>query len=409
MNSNKAQSTDIIDLAVTEAELDSGIPPSIVISRSNLDPFDLEVLTRDIQGWKEPVQSPRIRTWTEEEDRIVDNGLGKLSLAEIGEILGRSENGVKIRFTRKGWTAPSKQIDEMNAGQIGQLLCKCGKSIALLIDRGILPGRKLPMDRNIRVVNKKVLKRWLVNPQNWIYFNWERIQDPRIRRLCELKAGRWSDEWLSAGDAGAILGSDHRSVNRWIHLGKFKRARKWGSNWKFLRSEIEDLKQQLCYEGSPTREKFHWTEEADGFLVLSRAVGITINVIEKLMGPKWKKKASYRINCLHRQGKIPSLIENQKLGVKYRVHPEKDAPDIFGDWRRYSNRYPFLISSVNRFASGATLGIADISNLRGNDDPSLKPAIATLAAGGRKEAAHTRLIKGYSLLKSKDLDPFSLE
>ena len=419
MSSDNGQVTDVIDLVVTEAELEIGLPQSVVSSRSKLDIIDIEDLMEEIQGWKGLERTSVIQTWTDDEKLIVKENLGKLSLEQIGNIIGRSSNAVKLRFTREGWTAPSKQPDEINASQIGNLLGMCGKSIARLIDRSILPGRTLPMGRNIRVVKKQVLKRWLVNPQNWVYFDWHRIQEPHLRRMCEIETERWGDEWLSAGEAGAILGCDHRSINRWLHKGVFQRAKKWGSNWKFLLSEIEEVRDKLTPEGSLMLKKINYTDKADGFLILSRAVGFPYNTIERLMGPNWNKKASYRINTLHRMGKIPSLIEDQNLDIQYRKHPKKDSPDIFVDWRMCSNRYLSLMASVNRFNSGVSLRKGDITNIRAilhrwatwyaPDNASCQPAVGMLAPGGTEGVALSRLMTGYALLASQGLDPLQIE
>jgi hypothetical protein len=232
---------ELIDLAVTEAEIESGLDPSVVSSRSSFGRRGAFVLSRRATEGEGAGISPKQALWSQAEKSFVRNNLGKLGLEEIGAALGRSENSVKLLFTRNGWPAPSKQPDELTAHQIAELMGKCGKSIAHLVDEGILPGRRLPMERLIRVVNATTFKRWLINHMNWIYFDWKKIRDPYLRRLCELREERWGDAWITTGEAARVAGCTHADVNRWIHRGKVRSARKWGANWKILRSEAELL------------------------------------------------------------------------------------------------------------------------------------------------------------------------
>ena len=84
----------------------------------------------------------------------------------------RNENSVKVKLVRYQINRNVKIDDELTAREIGDdYLGRCGKSVAKLIDMGVLPGRELPYDgRTVRVVRRVTLYRWATRPENWIYF-----------------------------------------------------------------------------------------------------------------------------------------------------------------------------------------------------------------------------------------------
>ena len=406
---------ELIDLVVTEAEIESGLDPSVVSSRTSFGRRGVFVISqREAEGQGAGI-SPKQALWSPAEKSFVQRNLGKLSLEEIGAALGRSENGVKILFTRNGWPAPSKQPNEFTAHQIAELMGKCGKSIARLIDEDILPGRRLPMERVIRVVRTATFKRWLINPENWIYFDWRRIRDPHLRRLCELRAERWGDVWITTGEAARVAGCTHADVNRWIHMGKVRSARKWGANWKMLRSEAERLDIPKCGKGSKGRAKAEWSEAADAFLVLARAVGISNSLTARLMGPGWEKRVGYRLYVLNRDGLIPTLLKKHRYPIEFR--PMRRMPELFADWRKFAPRFPFLRTSVERYLQGGNLAQKDLENVRGllyrwaswhlGGDPSSAKLVRRLQSLGRVSYAEARLRKAHQQLQARGIDPLT--
>jgi hypothetical protein len=405
----------LIDLVVTEAEIESGLDPSVVSSRTKLGRRGALVVSRRASEVDGEGMSHQQALWSPAEKRFVRKNLGKLSLEDIGEKLGRSENSVKILFTREGWPAPSKQPDELTAHQIAELMGKCGKSIARLIDDGILPGRRLPMERVIRVVTMTTFKRWLVNPESWIYFDWEKIRDPHLRRLCELRADRWGDAWVTTGEAARIAGCTHADVNRWIHRGKVRSARKWGANWKLFRSEAEQLEIPKRGKGTKSSAKAAWSKAADAFLVLARAVGISNALTARLMGPGWGKRVGYRLYVLNRDGHIPALIDRHRYPIEFR--PGGRMPELFASWRRFGHRFPFLRTSVDRYLDGEWLSQRDLENVRGllyrwaswhlAGDSSSEKLVRRLQSLGRISYAERRLRNAHQLLQAQGIDPLS--
>jgi len=406
---------DLIDLVVTEAEIESGLDPSVVSSRTSFGRRGAFVISRRAAKGEGAGISSKQALWSPAEKSFVRKNLGKLSLEEIGGALGRSENGVKILFTRNGWPAPSKQPDELTAHQIADLMVKCGKSIARLIDDGILPGRRLPMERVIRVVKRTTFKRWLINPENWIYFDWRKIRDPHLRRLCELRAERWGDAWITTGEAARVAGCTHADVNRWIHLGKVRSAHKWGANWKMLRSEAERLDIPKRGKGSKGHAKVEWPEAADAFLVLARAVGISNSLTASLMGQGWEKRVGYRLYVLNRDGLIPTLLKRHRYPIEFR--PKRRMPELFADWRQCAHQFPFLKPSVERYLHGGNLTQKDLENVRGllyrwaswhlGSDPSSEKLVRRLQSLGRVSYAEARLRNSHQQLQSRGIDPLT--
>ncbi len=406
---------ELIDLVVTEAEIESGLDPSVVSSRTSFGRRGVFVISqREAEGQGAGI-SPKQALWSPEEKSFVQRKLGKLSLEEIGAALGRSENGVKILFTRNGWPAPSKQPDELTAHQIAELMGKCGKSIARLIDEDILPGRRLPMERVIRVVRTTTFKRWLVNPENWIYFDWRKIRDHHLRHLCELRAERWGDAWITTGEAARVAGCTHADVNRWIHMGKVRSARKWGANWKMLWSEAEKLDIPKRGKGSKGRAMAEWSEPADAFLVLARAVGISNSLTARLMGPGWEKRAGYRLYVLNRDGLIPALLKRHRYPIEFR--PKRRMPELFADWRKFAHQFPFLRISVERYLQGENLTPKDLENVRGllyrwaswhlGNEPSSEKLARRLQSLGRISYAEVRLRNAHQQLQARGIDPLT--
>jgi len=287
---------ELVDFAVSEAEVGAGVSRSVSASRSANGNRTAVIGARS--GKRPGKSSANANRWTEEELEFARKSLGRISLEEIGASLGRSANAVKIKQVRKGWAPASKQWHELTAHKIGMVMRKCVKSIVALMDLGILPGRVLPGRRNIHVVDARVFERWLVNPANWIYFDHRRIRDDRLRRLIELAKSRWPDRWLTTRQAAEIIGCEHGDVNRWIHAGKIP-ARHW-SNWHVLESVARVIH---IPKGKGHGYQLHWSPAGDAFLVRARAQRIPWAAIAKMMKQP-EKRLAYRLQCLQRKAGV---------------------------------------------------------------------------------------------------------
>ena len=335
----------LVEYSVSSAEMESGLPATIVQRRSTLPLACLSAPTVT-------VKSPG---WAGEEDEFLRSHLGFLEETQIAEQLGRSPNAVHLRWSRDlRLPAPSKHPDYLTAQQIAKRLGEDAHKVCSWVDRGLLPGEIVPGGRKIRRVRKAVLLRWLVNPDNWIWFNIEKVRDLHLRRLLELKRERWGDEWWTTRQVADYHGVDVGDVKRYIKLGKIKavQARNRGgrhnhnywAHWFVLRSEAtrSDL---VFWKGSGSGHDLAvWSENSDAFILLARAIGMPVRNIAWLM--KWDfKRVDYRLRHLHRAGKITGILSRQNLDIRYR--PEDGA--LLADWESHRERFPCLASAMDEF------------------------------------------------------------
>lgn len=309
-----------IDAACSIAEMETGARRvSLLRGRSPLVPSAVR-----------RIAPTRFRRWTAEEDQFLKDNVGRIAESEIARRLGRSETACHLRRERDlHLMCPRKNPEWMTAEQIAVGMGVDGKSVHMLMDRGILPGWRLPFEMVTRVVDRRVLLGWLVNPMHWCYFDPSRVGKfkskrkrgkgkpdivfwRQVRRLIDLRRERWQDEWLTPGQAEEILGVREGVINSRIHRGSI-RAVDWG-NWKILRSEImrPELRLYPRKKGIPF---YKWTPAGDRFLLIARAVGVEFAVIGRMM--KWNpKRCDYRLRLLLRSGEARRIIRAEKLKIE---------------------------------------------------------------------------------------------
>ncbi len=197
------------------------------------------------------------RRWTAQEDEFLRANLGRLSEKEIAHHLGRTIIGVHIHRNRElHLVSPSKDEKILTAEHVATGLGLDGKSIHRLIDRGIMPGRRLPLNKVIRIVDRLLFLKWLCNPEHWLYFKPDRVgaMRPRgkrgftevydfvfwedARRLVLARNRKRKDEWLTPGEVAKLLKvpSKSRYINAAIRKGNLK-ATRWG-NYRILKSAL---------------------------------------------------------------------------------------------------------------------------------------------------------------------------
>ena len=400
---------ELVDAAVTAAELETGVPAQIAVSRSRLDLAELGEAIAIDEGDQE-LDKPNLGRWTQEEDAFVRDSLGLMSLEEIGKAIGRSATAVKVRFTRKGWSAPSKQPGEMVAREVGWRLGKCGKSIKALIDREILPGRRIPGERGTHVVKEVTFYRWAINPENWIYFKHMRVRDPKLQRLLELKRERWGDKWLTTGRVASMhkLPGGSNDVTRHIYAGSLPAVKY--QFWRVRRSVAESYR---FTQGRGSSSGLEWPAEADAFLVLCAAIGVPHMTIAALLKwPRWRP--GYRLSLLKREGRIEELSDQFGLGVK--PAGGQGEGQLFADWRMHAARFPGLRGAASRLLKGEELGNSDLLWLRGvlrswarrhaGGDSDRRRLVGYLRAAGRN--CELRIRKAWREMQAWGVDPFEL-
>lgn len=284
------------------------------------------------------------RVWTEQEDAFLREHYMQLSDVELAQALGRSVHGIHIRRERvlriKG---RSKSQESPNMHEVARLLgVSCSKVFRKLMRRGILTGRRLPMEADVWVIERRDLLRFVVNPRNWIYFKIERVVDPQLRRLIELRRQMWGDEWWSPGQVAAYQGVSITTVNNYIHKGKLPAVR-W-ANWHILRSDA----QRTFFRRGRRNWNQVWTARGDAFLIEGRAVGLSYGVLAKLSGIK---HPDARLKTLRVRGQVAGIIQLHGLAVQC----EPASGRLYVDWRTMPGRFPFLETAVERFLNGCAL------------------------------------------------------
>ncbi len=353
----------MVETALMEGQLAAGVAPSVVASRSPLGSKAVAALVPKSGGTARKAKSP---SWISGEDQFLKSYLGILSEKEMAEALGRSEIAIHLRWKRDlKLPAPSKHPDMITGEQIAQGMGVDGKKAALLIDRGILYGHRLPSERTIRVVSRTILLMFLTNPRNWCYFDPRRVgSKPRrssgsfdyefwskARRLVRKRMFLWKDKWLRIGEAARCLGIEQGVLNNAIRKGKIP-ATDWG-NWRLLKSDVEKAKTSGYFRGTGKdrkgEERLVLSSSAEAFLVLAEAVGMFHTEIGALM--RWDvKRISYVLRRLHQKGRIPGIIRESGLRVLYDRKGE-----LFADWRMYSGRFPRLAMMMKHLKKGSRM------------------------------------------------------
>lgn len=259
------------DSLMAEGELAAGLPPALVAVRNPLAWVNPVIFV------EAPTRPPR---WTDAEETFLRNHLGILSLGEIGARLGRSEDAIKIRYTRRRYPAPSRRPGWLTGRRVGEILHLDIHAVCSLFERGLMPLTRLPGERGILAMRRITLYRWAINPDHWPYFirsvqDTSRISDPHLRRLIERQKERWGDEWWTPGQVAAYHGVDHTDVNRLIRHGKIA-AMDYG-NWWIRRSEA--TRPDLVFHkgkgaGMAEYAESHWSPAADAFIRQGKRAGL---------------------------------------------------------------------------------------------------------------------------------------
>lgn len=367
----------LVESAVIHGQLKAGVSPAVVASRTSLKAL-VPAAARDfVQGC-----SP---AWTQAEDDFLRQHLGRLHEAEIARRLGRTVIAVHLRWKRDlRLPAPSKSPDVLTANQIANGMGMDLHTVASWIDRGLLPGRRLPMKDVTRVVGRVAFLCWLVNPENWPLFKPERVGGnapmlhrgaqcydqafwAKARRLVELAQARWGDEWWTTRQAADYHGVDSQDVHRYIQLGRLSGVHvrnlsgrhghpRW-SPWFVRRSEV----QQLVFKfGKGSGHELPWSEPADVFLILAKAIGLSTNAINAMCGYT-TQRISYRLGFLRNKKRIPGLI--RKYGLKVEYNSRTGA--LFADWKDYRGRFPRVARAMQRLRAGHELNRRDLCDVRG--------------------------------------------
>ncbi len=332
----------LIERAVAAAELEAGQPAALVAARSTL-PLAL-------CAFRQPARKAKSPAWSQPEEAFLAESLGRLTEDDIARRLGRTPVAVRLRWKRLRLPAPSKHPDYLTARKAADLLGIDVHKVAGWGDYGILPGDLMAGKRRIRRIHKTALKRWLVRPESWVYFDYRKICDSRLRRLVELALARWGDEWWSVRQVADYHHAETKDVQRYIYRGELpaiqaiNQGGRGQAGWSFWYVRKSDALKLIIRRGRGAGHDLPHNPAADAYLLLGRAIGLSTNALAHRLGQN-AKQVSYRLAVLRRQGEIPALIERYKLPVAY--DPATGA--LFADWRECPGKFPRLERAIARF------------------------------------------------------------
>ena len=129
-------------------------------------------------------------------------------------------------------------------------------------------GRRLPLARTCRVVDRLAFMKWLLNSNHWFYFRPDRVG--KLSRYGKRGPGecydfafwecvayliakarlKWKDQWLTPGRVARMLrikAGGTRYVNQAIRNGTLK-AKRWG-NWWIRKSDLPDNGKTINFRG----------------------------------------------------------------------------------------------------------------------------------------------------------------
>jgi hypothetical protein len=256
---------DKIEEAIMIAEAETG-----VLGGKNIIPLclSLEIKTKH-------------RLWTDDEEAFILENHGRLSEDEMAVKLGRSVTSVHIHREREmHLTSMSKDESILTAEQVANGLGIDSKSVHRLMDRGLMPCRRLPSARTIRVIDRIVLMKWMLDSENWLYFKPQRVGEffrkgkrnygecydfsfwENARAVMVKAFSEWNDQWLTPGQVVAALKINPKATHRrkpsdkipgvrYINLAIRKgnlKAKRWG-NWWIRKSDLPWEGKTINYKG----------------------------------------------------------------------------------------------------------------------------------------------------------------
>src|SRR5271157_885375 len=299
----------------------------------NNQPFDrlIELTMAEVQSMP-AARSPR---WTQSEKNFLQTHLVWTDV-QIGEALGRSPVGVKIKRQRMYLQVVSKVPGWLTANKARDLLgMNDTRPVIGWIRKGLIAGKQVGLTEQRRwILPLNGLRSFVADPKNWVHFNKDKVQDPELRRLIHLGEKRFKDEWLTTRQAADLLGLTTRDVTRCIKLSRLHGVQshnrdgrkhvndipRW-AYWFVLKSEV------LAMPAVKPRGHALPEPSADmlSFIHLAAHIGLSAERIGRLVG----------------------------RSAETIVHYVRDYRNIkIEDWRQYRGNFPSLDRAARAYARG---------------------------------------------------------
>lgn len=289
------------------------------------------------------VTNGKANFWKDWEIEHVGRYIGVRDIAVIAADLGRTVVAVRLKVRRHpDLFCPTKRNGCMNARRVGFLLGKDGKEIGQMVERGIIPGYVIP-GMTIYSIPTKGLKAWMLNPENWIYFDMERVTDPILKHILLIRRANWGDEWWKIGkvcDYHHLVNST--PVNNRIRDGKVPSARRWG-NWYMKKSDALNLHFFDNWKIRTITQK-----NAQRFSILAYSAGVPTERIAEMLGIRAISARSF----FQGMAQCPTRQKNMLADHKLEYLGETDTGRLYTPWWLHKEKFRFIGKSVARFLRG---------------------------------------------------------
>ncbi len=320
---------------------------------TTLDSSLTTLITSSLKVATAQTPSRKAPRWTEKDINRVRELLPFYSPKVVGQILGRSEDGIKIMRQRQKIKASSKSEGWLSANRVMRLLgMPDARPVIGWVKKGLVLGHRISGD-DTWMVHEISLRRWIVSPISWLYFDTGRIQDPHLARLAELAQEKWGDEWLTNRQVADLKGTTTRQVGQTIFrrmlpavhiVGKDGRHEngKWAF-WGVKRSDAEAW--QFKPPPYDLRDRMH------AFILLAGAIGLSGMTIGKMVN-LCHGTTSQRFSLMNNPRHLKKVIA--KYGLKDIEYRRKVG--AHADWRKFAHRFPQVRGAFERYRDGkATL------------------------------------------------------
>jgi hypothetical protein len=312
--------------------------------------FDLTALiTNSLKVGMAHALSRKAPRWSEKDLAQVKELLPYYSPKILGPMLGRSEDAIKIVRQRQHIKASSKSEGWLTANRVMRLLgMPDARPVIGWIKKGLVLGHRIAGD-DTWMVHEISLRRWIVSPRSWVYFDTTRIQDSHLARLVELAQERWGDEWLTTRQVADLKGTSTRQIGQSIFRGAIpaihvvgKDGRHGNAAWSFWAIKRSDAEAWLFKPPA-----FDLTDRMHAFILLAGAIGLSGTNIASLTRVS-HSTASVRFQMMNNTMHVKKMIKKYGLeGIEYRFKVGAHA-----DWRKFARRFPQVRSAFERYHDG---------------------------------------------------------
>lgn len=324
--------------------------------------LDIEGLVKlTVNTVQEEQRGRKMPTWSRREDEFLRVNLGRMTDAEMGEALGRTETAVHLRWSRDlGLPGPSKAPGILTAQGAALKLGVDVHHVTNWLEKGLLKGRRMAGPRGTWLIEEGVFKLFVISVGNWIRFDRERVVDEELRRLLRWRAERWGDEWLTTDEVAVEVGlADGRSVTAALGRGLMQGVQVWdrcgrsGGGWALWfvrRSWLEVYR--------PSRRRMYGDSVGQvRFYLVGRAIGLPNGLMARLM----KGSGRAAVELIWRR-----VREGWDLGKMARLDGLVVVDgEVWQHWGVFAGRFPWLAGAMWKFEKGEELSRKEIDLVRG--------------------------------------------